>query len=114
MLSCLATYAQKPHHEIWTESFRQSIEDKKGTYSEDVEEAMAALGKQKNVDYWCFYMNPEQVHAVRFFIKGRRAILQVPSLNREGAQHAIYWDGFRIHDPSNLQVYKWIDQCYPS
>jgi ABC-type bacteriocin/lantibiotic exporter with double-glycine peptidase domain len=36
---------------------------------------------------------------------GKRAILTCPSLNFHDLYHAVYWDGERLHDPSNLKRY---------
>lgn len=38
-------------------------------------------------------------------IKGRHAILTVPSLNECGSRHGIYWDGQKIFDPSRDRKY---------
>lgn len=38
-------------------------------------------------------------------IRNKRALLTVPSLNFNGKYHAVYWDGRKIHDPSNLRCY---------
>lgn len=46
----------------------------------------------------------------REFAWGRRAIFCVPSRNHAVGSHAIYWDGERLHDPSNGKTYThWVD-----
>jgi hypothetical protein len=38
-------------------------------------------------------------------LKGKRAVMSVPSLNFTNKGHAIFWDGSKLLDPSNLKRY---------
>jgi len=49
-----------------------------------------------------FEISPEYFRAMAW---GRRALLSVPSLNRENAWHMIYWDGRHVFDPSTARTY---------
>lgn len=113
MLACLATAVQKPYEELWTEEWQQIAQDKRGIYGDMIDTAFEQAGLRKNTDYWCVSI-PEFIPLthVRQLLSGRRAILQVRSLNVHG-WHLVYWAGEQLYDPSNKQAYKWIDQCYP-
>lgn len=45
---------------------------------------------------------------------GRRAIMLVPSLNKPGSSHFIYWDGRQIFDPSNKLTYRDFSELEPT
>lgn len=49
----------------------------------------------------------------RQFAWGRRALMSVPSLNRPGGWHMIFWDGARVYDPSPLKTYSKFDELLP-
>jgi hypothetical protein len=49
----------------------------------------------------------------RDFAWGRRALMNVPSLNRPGGWHMIYWDGAKVWDPSILKTYDQWAQLRP-
>ena len=54
-----------------------------------------------------FYISPEYFRSMAW---GRRALMSVPSPNKPGGWHMIYWDGARIFDPSPLKTYtRWAD-----
>lgn len=44
---------------------------------------------------------------------GRRAILAVPSLNKPGGFHSVYWDGGTLYDPCDLLTYSEWDALKP-
>lgn len=113
MLACLSTAVQKSYEELWTEEWKRLAQDKRGIYGDMIDTAFEHAGLRKNTDYWCVNI-PEFIPLshVRQLLNGRRAILQVRSLNVEG-WHLVYWAGEQLYDPSNKQTYKWMDQCYP-
>lgn len=39
------------------------------------------------------------------FIGKKKALISVPSINFPNKGHLIYWDGEKLHDPSNLKRY---------
>jgi len=52
----------------------------------------------------------EKYRELRSLLWGRRAIIQVPSLNLEGEMHVVYWDGSALFDPSTkLRYERWED-----
>lgn len=56
------------------------------------------------------------VLAPEFFLHfswARRAILAVPSLNKEGGFHSVYWDGRALFDPCTLKTYSEWKQLRP-
>jgi hypothetical protein len=98
-------------YRIWPKSFREKIEDQKGTYDKNLKEAFKIVDL-KPKDYLFFYFMPnDNVYRSLF---GRRALLQVSSLNNEGGQHMIYWDGRKLRDPSNKKTYGDVRECKPS
>jgi hypothetical protein len=113
MLACITTAVQRPYEELWPQDFRAKIEEKRGCYGDVIDLAFEIAGLRKNTDYWCVNI-PEFIPLshVRNLLNGRRAILQVRSLNVQG-WHLVYWAGEQLYDPSNKQTYQWIDQCYP-
>ena len=115
LLACIATAVQKPYEELWPDDFCRLVEDEKGTHGDNVDRAFEIAGLRKNTDYWCVYLlNEYAVNPnVKQLLNGRRAILQVPSLNYQGTYHLIYWNGETLYDPSNKQIYQWINQCVP-
>ena len=116
MLASIATVLHRDYDELWTPEFRQEIEDAKGCYGKGIERAFAAAGLVQGSDYWTVYIPEEWAVRPMFkhLLRGRRALLQVPSLNHQGAQHIVCWLGDALHDPSNKQIYQWLEQCAPA
>lgn len=116
LLACIATAVQRDYGDIWPVDFLEAVEDAKGTYGDNVTKAFSLAGLNHNTDYWTVGVawGWERNAALRNLLHGRRAILQVPSLNYQGAQHMVYWNGETLYDPSNDQVYQRLDQCSPS
>lgn len=57
-----------------------------------------------------FYISPE------FFLSmawGRRALIAVPSLNRLGGWHMVYYDGQQLFDPSTKLRYQKFEELKP-
>lgn len=114
LLAGIATFLQKPIEDIFPEEFRQHVEEKKGTHGDDVDKAFEMAGLTKNVDYWTVSIPPWSVaYTIRDLLRGRRAFLQVRSLNNKDSFHLVYYDGKDLHDPSNKQQYRWLNQCFP-
>jgi len=113
MLACIAMAVQKPYEELWPEEFKKKIEDAHGTHGAVCREALEIAGLIIDKDYWIVRLPMEwAAHgSLRQLLNGRRALLQVPSLNNFGEQHIVFWSGETLHDPSNKQIYKWIEQC---
>lgn len=113
-LCCIAMFADKDYEEIFNEKLRQEIENEKGAYGEIIDNlCFVCAGMEKYIDYECVYTLNTKPADVRSLLWGRRAILQVPSLNNEDSDHCVYWTGKELIDPSNKQVYRWLNQCFP-
>lgn len=114
VLACLAMATGKDYKAIFPEDFCNEVEESKGTGKKGLHDRAFALAglvaKQDYVSVYCGNIPPQ---AVRGLIWGRRALVQVPSLNYEEGSHYVYWDGHTVHDPSNLQCYKWVSQLFP-
>ncbi len=109
VLACLSMAMKLPYSKLWPKIFRREIEEAKGAYGSTFERAFEIAGLS---DYLKVYVtNPEDLQLLFF---GRRALLQVPSLNYKGGSHLVYWDGRELHDPSNKKTYKRIEDCKPT
>jgi hypothetical protein len=72
---------------------------------------MALAGFEKDKDYWAVYVGSQNAKGnVLQLLNGRRAIIQVSSINHRKAHHIVFWDGHKLHDPSTKQVYRWLEQ----
>lgn len=90
---------------------------KQGTWTEEISWIWSCLGMVENQDYYKVYrQKPLQIDDLWYgssiafckeILKGRRALIQVASLNRDGSSHLVYWDGDSLHDPSNKKTYTW-------
>lgn len=115
MLACIAMVVQKPHSTLWPDDLLQLVQEKKGLYGEDIDKAFGLVGLTRDTDYWNVFIPQEWATSgnLRNLLHGRRALLQVRSLNAADAWHIVYWSGEALYDPSNYQKYKWIEQCAP-
>jgi hypothetical protein len=43
----------------------------------------------------------------------RKAIIEVWSLNYKEGHHVVYWDGYKVHDPSTKKTYKTLQEVEP-
>jgi hypothetical protein len=88
---------------IYATNFVDCMIRNHGIFDANVDHAFNRAGLQKDVDYWTVHLHPQNIDCGKAMIKGRRAILQVPSLNNEGGRHIVYWDGSQVRDPSTKQ-----------
>ena len=81
-----------------------------GTYDQDVQRLFSAIGleseslsnvKTRVSDYPGYGV----VTFLMLLLWGRRACIQVPSKNRSGWMHVVYWSGEELHDPSTKETY---------
>lgn len=66
---------------------------------------LEALGLKQSVHFrvmWHGVLDPNWFKDIAW---GRRAIMSVPSLNKENGWHSIYWTGAEIVDPSGQKTY---------
>lgn len=82
---------------------------KHGTGFQDTKALLAKCGLHYEHDYWVYFPSNHlvQTHFLRVLLNGRRAIVSVNSKNNRDGQHAIYWDGARLFDPSPRKTYAW-------
>ncbi len=112
VLACVSTLLQKDYAELFSEEIIKKAEEEKGL---SVKEALDAAKLQINTDYWEVFIPYEMASSgnLKRLLNGRRAIIIVPSLNNWNAQHAVYWHGETLYDPSNKQTYTWLDHLIP-
>lgn len=115
VLACLAMAVGRPYEELWSQTMCDAVEKAHGTQSEDLHDrAFVLAGLKQDTDYIVVFCSAERPSVVRRLLWGRRALLQVPSLNVRGGNHYVYWDGNALHDPSLKQRYLWLDACSPA
>lgn len=114
-LACLAMVSGKNYDEIFDSEFCERIEKATTCTDNDLVEAYRLAGFEKGKNMRSIYIGPT-VNAVivRQLIWGRRALIQVPSLNYNNCEHFIYWNGYEIFDPSNKQTYKYLQNVFPT
>lgn len=114
-LAVLAMATGKPYEELFDPEFCERVEEAKTCSGDNLDEAYRRAGFVKGETMWVFHpgVNPNY-QLIRNLLRGRRAMIQVPSLNYEGAEHFIYWDGRQIHDPSNKQAYQYMQHVFPT
>ncbi len=115
-LCCAAMAVQRSPIQMFSQDIYDQIEKDEGSARSDAtkhEVLLGLCGLQKDKDYWDVYLGGATPKGnIMGLLDGRRAMLQVMSLNNEPpAQHYVYWDGHQLHDPSNKQVYRWLKQC---
>ena len=121
-LACITALVDGDYEKLWhdmpeydprvdSRSFIQRMDKDRGILGANVDAAFERAGLSKNKDYWCasFVGDMTISSNVRQLLKGRRAILQVPSLNYENGMHIVLWDGETLHDPSPKQKYQWLN-----
>lgn len=114
VLACLAMATGRDYDDLWPQGFRDAVEKAKGTGSGDLHErAFELAGLEAKRDYISVYCGMAPTDIVRKMIWGRRALVQVPSLNHERSSHYVYWDGERVFDPSTKQRYQWLSSMAP-
>lgn len=114
-LACLAMVSGKQYEELFDPEFCARIEQKTTCSGDDLAEAYRRAGFVKDKNMRVIYIGyGASVPVIRQMLWGRRAMIQVPSLNYEGSEHFIYWNGREIFDPSNKQVYRFSQHIFPT
>lgn len=115
-LACIASFVERPYAEIWPADFLAVVDEAKGAYGEKLTLAFESAGLVKNEHYKVIFLPDSWIAApqIKSILFGRRAFMQVPSLNNENGQHMVYWNGRELFDPSNKQEYKFLSHCQPS
>jgi hypothetical protein len=114
VLACLAMATGKDYDLMWDQDFINEVEASNGTGKNNLHDRafeIAGLVSMKDyVSVYCATTNKDTVHTLLW---GRRAMIQVASLNHERASHYVYWDGVHVFDPSCKQRYSWLSQLSP-
>ena len=110
VLACLCMATGQLYEKLWDEAFCKAVEDAKGTGAGNLhEQAFAKAGLLRDVDFTTIYCESIPPPTVRKLLWGRRALLQVPSLNFDGSMHYVYWDGEQLYDPSRARTYRFFN-----
>ena len=113
-LACIAMVVGQTIEKTFPEKFREEIEVIETTTGDNIDKAFNYAGLERDVDYWSIAFGMTLWNfQTRAMLRGRKVLLQVPSLNYQRGSHIIFWDGENIHDPSNKQIYQWLHQCNP-
>lgn len=113
-LACLSMASGVNYEHLFEKEFCERIEKATTCTGLDLEEAYSRAGFTKQnmkVVYVGYNQSPI---IIRSLLWGRRALIQVPSLNYEGSEHFIFWNGKEILDPSTKQTYKFLQNIYPT
>lgn len=114
-LAVLAMVSGKPYEELFDPEFCARIETKTTCTGDDLIEAYCRAGFERDKNMRIIHVGYGVSPAiVRQLLWGRRAMIQVPSLNYEGSEHFVYWNGREILDPSTKQVYRYSQHLFPT
>lgn len=125
MLACVAMAAGRPYDELWTAADIEDVIERQGADNKFTSDLLERAGFHPYVNgdrgkiVWKVNVGDHQSrgHFLTGLLRGRRAILSVPSLNHFAGWHAVYWDGHELFDPNNpangKQIYRWIEQLAP-
>lgn len=114
-LAVLSMASGREYDDLYDAEFCARIEAAKTCTGDDLIEAYRRAGFEKGKNLREIYVGQGQsMPVVRQMIWGRKAMIQVPSLNYEGVEHFIYWNGREILDPSTKQVYRYLQHLFPT
>lgn len=111
VLAAIAMAADKQYDDLWTPEDTQWCVDNKGI--SDYKPWLARAGfhpsvPSKNGYRYVYGLDNMRQESALKLLWGRRAILSVASLNREGSYHAVYWNGYELFDPSLEKTFNWL------
>jgi hypothetical protein len=115
---CLAMVTGRPYEDVLA-AIGDAYDLEKGLGNE--QEALRRLGYagayrhgQPMGDFVCLHrgyaISPDFFRDMAW---GRRALLSVPSLNKPGGWHMVYYDGVRVLDPSQRRTYEQFTDLKP-
>jgi hypothetical protein len=117
-LCCLAMALELPYEEIVRRlpADRAARMQQTGADSADMREVPELLGFKLGYSA-CWLLiagrtveqRDAKVRAYKATLWGRRAIVQVESINYPGDAHLVFWDGHELHDPTTKKAYVWED-----
>jgi hypothetical protein len=111
VLACIAMAAGKPFDELWTQADLDEVVKSKGIsdYGPWLKRAGFVDG-----EHWHVHLYDGGRREYLAMLRGRRAIISVPSLNIDQGSHAVYWDGNELHDPSTMRTYCHLSSLTPT
>lgn len=118
-LAAIASILNCHYEELWPLEWHKYVGEK-GSYGTDVDKNFEIAGLKGKYHQLCNYLGwgkhldynapPLYQRVLNGLLYGRRALIQVPSINFEGKSHMIAWDGHELWDPSPLRTYKTMDE----
>jgi hypothetical protein len=115
-LCCLAMATSRSYNSIAAALSNEELQEMnhEGSYGALLDKLRTVCGLKEGTDFrsilWATIGERSgtagaRPGVMRALLWGRRAIIQVPSLNYENQMHVIYWDGHQLFDPSNKKTY---------
>jgi len=114
VLASLAMVTGRPYSSMFKPAFRAKIEAERGCCNDLFKQAMKLAGLVEGENVKCVYTQNLDKSFIQALVWKRKAMIQVTSLNIAKGEHMIYWDGQELFDPSNKQVYKFIENIRPT
>lgn len=114
VLATIAMAVRRPYSSMFRPSFRAKIEEERGCTNDLLKEAFRLAGLVDGENMKCVYTHILDKSVVLSMIWKRPAMIQVVSLNNRKGEHFIYWDGDELFDPSNKQVYLFVENLRPT
>ena len=104
VLAAMAMAVGKDYDEAWTPEDTAAVVASKGVA--DWEPWFTKQGLKEGRDWLVVYCSHIEQNHLKALLFARPALLSVCSLNNSGGWHAVYWDGFKLWDPSNRKQYE--------
>ncbi len=103
-ITCLAMFLDCPYSVMRRIVMAYFLRCKKkfdGMYYTDEK----AIGQIFGEEFRVWHVTAKNRKKIVAKLVGRPALVTVPSINCEKSNHAVYWDGRMLHDPSKLKRY---------
>lgn len=111
-LASIAMAAGKEKWEdLWNEADLEAVKGKGVGHGEDLNAYMLRAGFVRDKHFKAAYIHGDSHDYIAKLLWGRRALLSVHSLNRDGDGHMVYWDGEKLWDPSYERTYLYLSSC---
>lgn len=106
-LASMAMAAGHTHlFQVWTQEDVDTLVKNRGM--SDEEPYMKRLGWNRRIHYRTVYTYGERMDNYKTMLWLRPALLSVHSLNIDGSNHMVYWDGEKVWDPSPKRTYEFL------
>jgi ABC-type bacteriocin/lantibiotic exporter with double-glycine peptidase domain len=114
VLAVLSMAVNKPYSQMFKPKFCEAVEAADGCTQDLLKKAFKLAGLVEGENMRSLYTHQLDKHYIAALLWERRAMIQVTSLNYRKGEHFIYWDGKELFDPSNKQVYKFVENLRPT